>query len=597
MENVPRGETTFAILLGAQAWPEYPRLNVENSAAFANSSRRFKEYLLSSQGMHLPPAQVLDLFDSPMSASDMMIAIVDFLKLIPKSRCASQLDVILHYVGHGDLVDSREQRYHLMIRSTREDVVVTTSLECNELTRQLHKGARTGRTYLILDACYSGMARYSSQSSDEAHIRRIRGQALPRRGVAILCSSSEKSRSKIPIGAACTMFSGALLKVLESPDREEEEPLSIRELAEEVDELIQAEFQDDAVRPQQHSTVQGDGDVATVPLFRRLSRSEQLPRVRFLSPRAEDRWLSGRSSQIVWKFEEDRDQNCIGAGLWIEVELWLCASEIEPHDARGEITRIVREVVYAPPHKEIIHSWIPPRGLSQRARYRIEARVISRADLSIVGTSAPFVIEDTPVPTSTVQSESIDPASTSQPTSSPSQGGSVAEVTAPSLPIRVSPEKSTPDRALDTKSGSPVVFFTGFGLQFAFIFYAVLLEKSVYSWIGSLRTSLNEWIAKLPDWAESVASVVGDLVGAGVIGVVSLCLFMTPLAVGLAFVWIESLVVKQDKSKFLVLCLGAVGVWLGYILGSPLLGAAYIGGLLGVILAGLAIEVRSRWKT
>jgi hypothetical protein len=142
-----------------------------------------------------------------------------------------------------------------------------------------------------------------------------------------------------------------------------------------------------------------------------------------------------------------------------------------------------------------------------------------------------------------------------------------------------------------------VVFFTGFGLQFAFIFYAVLLEKSVYSWIGSLRTSLNEWIAKLPDWAESVASVVGDLVGAGVIGVVSLCLFMTPLAVGLAFVWIESLVVKQDKSKFLVLCLGAVGVWLGYILGSPLLGAAYIGGLLGVILAGLAIEVRSRWKT
>jgi hypothetical protein len=62
-------------------------------------------------------------------------------------------------------------------------------------------------------------------------------------------------------------------------------------------------------------------------------------------------------------------------------------------------------------------------------------------------------------------------------------------------------------------------------------------------------------------------------------------------------VWIESLVVKQDKSKFLVLCLGAVGVWLGYILGSPLLGAAYIGGLLGVILAGLAIEVRSRWKT
>jgi hypothetical protein len=63
--------TTVAILLGASAWPKSTD-TLPASLAFSNSARDFKSYLLSSDGLALPPSHLLDLFDSEAVPSELL---------------------------------------------------------------------------------------------------------------------------------------------------------------------------------------------------------------------------------------------------------------------------------------------------------------------------------------------------------------------------------------------------------------------------------------------------------------------------------------------------------------------------------------------
>ena len=71
-------ETTLAILLGGSVWPKSPQLAA--SPAFARSAQDFKQYLTDDRGFSLPATNILDLFDSPKTAPEIVEDVQNYLK-------------------------------------------------------------------------------------------------------------------------------------------------------------------------------------------------------------------------------------------------------------------------------------------------------------------------------------------------------------------------------------------------------------------------------------------------------------------------------------------------------------------------------------
>ncbi|GCE21302.1 hypothetical protein [Dictyobacter kobayashii] len=101
----PSPQTTLVILLGASQWPRFPEL--QSSKAFTNSASQLKKYLLNPRQFGLSAENLLDLFDVDQSADDIDSAIGDFLdqriKALKSSGSAAR-DLLVYYVGHGDLL-------------------------------------------------------------------------------------------------------------------------------------------------------------------------------------------------------------------------------------------------------------------------------------------------------------------------------------------------------------------------------------------------------------------------------------------------------------------------------------------------------------
>src|SRR5947209_8431377 len=98
----PTAPTTLVIMLGASVWPNSP--GFQASEAFVHAARGFKYYVLDPQGLSLPTANLLDLFDAPFSASDQSELLGSFLEeRIQAFKAANQAvrDVLVYFVGHG----------------------------------------------------------------------------------------------------------------------------------------------------------------------------------------------------------------------------------------------------------------------------------------------------------------------------------------------------------------------------------------------------------------------------------------------------------------------------------------------------------------
>ena len=95
-------QATLVIILGAST---FPRCRLESSPAFGASAEGIRDYFVSDDGFHLPPINLLDLFDSPKGPSEIMDDIADFLiarqdalKTAPGPRAG---DLLVYYAGHG----------------------------------------------------------------------------------------------------------------------------------------------------------------------------------------------------------------------------------------------------------------------------------------------------------------------------------------------------------------------------------------------------------------------------------------------------------------------------------------------------------------
>jgi hypothetical protein len=172
-----------------------------DSDAFANSASDVKKYF-AEQG--IASENLLDLFDTERSPSEIDQEIANFCEKRLKAADAVEKrieNIIVYYIGHGDLL-GRNSELCLLIRSTREESLGVSSIRISDLANVLTKKGRYLRCYMILDCCFAGAAVFHLQSDNLATVAvgtietYISSEALPKRGIALLCSSSERRPSK-----------------------------------------------------------------------------------------------------------------------------------------------------------------------------------------------------------------------------------------------------------------------------------------------------------------------------------------------------------------------------------------------------------------
>jgi hypothetical protein len=112
----PKPETTLAVILGASQFPKIKLF--ETTPAFEASAKAFREYLLNPKGFGLPQENLLDLFNTIESPSDVDEKIANFIKRRSEKLKASgtpPLDILVYYVGHGGFTDDGTTEYFLTL--------------------------------------------------------------------------------------------------------------------------------------------------------------------------------------------------------------------------------------------------------------------------------------------------------------------------------------------------------------------------------------------------------------------------------------------------------------------------------------------------
>jgi hypothetical protein len=267
-------------ILGASEFPHSPDL--PPSEAFKKSAEDLEAYF-KGYPVKLPPENLCKLFDHTGTPVEINRVLSEFLSKAQERATqggAPIRDLILFYVGHGGFTKGGEQAYFLALRSTEAENEGISSLRMVDLASTIKKRAKDLRRYLILDCCFAEQAYQYYQSSgggDPANVAHAKALLeFPERGTAMLCSSSKRDFSIAPIGETHTMFSGALLDVLQTGDVSLDTALSLENLGHRVTRLISTKYPDIAVRPKVSSPDQREGNVADIPLFpnaARLARS------------------------------------------------------------------------------------------------------------------------------------------------------------------------------------------------------------------------------------------------------------------------------------------------------------------------------------
>lgn len=257
-----RPETTLAIILGASVFPLCTQLYAE-SPSFENSAREFERYLRSKErGFGLPARNLLPLFNTSKTPAEIDARIAKFLQPL----AANAKDLILYYVGHGAFTGPN-QDYYLALKSTNYSNPPISSLRMTDLARRLKEDARNVRRFLIIDSCFAAASfvEWQSPPLELASLKTL--ESFPPSGTALLCSSNRNEVSKAPLSEKHTMFSGALLELLETGDNKLEDDFTFEELGHRVRIRIREKYADEAVRPQVLVPDQAKGDIARIPLF------------------------------------------------------------------------------------------------------------------------------------------------------------------------------------------------------------------------------------------------------------------------------------------------------------------------------------------
>lgn len=256
-------ESTRAIILGAQVWPEF--LELASSEVFLRSAADFQAYLEDPQGMGLPAENILNLFDDRGSADEIDKKISSFLSAPAASGKGKLADVLVYYVGHGEAVANKD--LYLAIQRTRPENVPLSSIPVSALRNTLENAAGRSRRLIILDCCFAGAAFTAFQEVFGPPPKNLVEKQVPGKAVSLLCSSSAADPS-FYTGNRYTMFTEALLQVLRSGSVTQESVLTTRELKDQVNALLATRYQMKAPRAEVYPADSREGDLADVPYFK-----------------------------------------------------------------------------------------------------------------------------------------------------------------------------------------------------------------------------------------------------------------------------------------------------------------------------------------
>jgi hypothetical protein len=266
----------LAVVLGASEWPWYSAF--EAAPAFKNSATAFRDYLLSEDGLALPPDNILWLFNDESQPAIIIDRIAHFLGTRADETVS---DIILFYVGHGAYLNGN---YFLALRCTNQNNRDLTILPVKFIAKTLYEKTPDKRHIVIIDACYaSGAVKdFIYQTAADAvatirqEVREILSEVDIARGSALFCAAGPKSPAKAPWESKYTMFSGALQEVLTKGDPNFAEYLSLEDVAGLVERYIFSAFRTEAVRPELHTPRQEAGDIRTLRLFPNFARRLQI---------------------------------------------------------------------------------------------------------------------------------------------------------------------------------------------------------------------------------------------------------------------------------------------------------------------------------
>lgn len=221
--------TTALILVGASTFENY---DDDDRESFLHARNAVKGYFLRERmGLDLPEANVRDLFDSTLSATEQIDAAAEFVRDNGTFR-----DVFVYVATHGVLLDKARQsenglslreHYLLKVRNSADTLTKEgpapreeTYIRFRTLYREIY-GAGSMRLYVIVDACESGAVhpRILEHVVPPELVDRPIDSFSPvdRRGVAFLTANS-RERLGLVYGAdkkELPQFTAVLMELLE----------------------------------------------------------------------------------------------------------------------------------------------------------------------------------------------------------------------------------------------------------------------------------------------------------------------------------------------------------------------------------------------
>jgi hypothetical protein len=232
---------------------------------FSNSAKAFQQYLLHPSGLSVRSDHLLDLFDDNRSFSEIDEEVERFLRVAAARSGHEIKNLVLYYTGHG-VFSEGDLKYCLAVKSTRIGALGASAYRVNSLARTLNRFAPDARKFIIIDACFAGAAQpdFIPQGPVAERMEEQTMAGFAESGTALLCAASAADIALAPVFGTYTMFSDALLNVMQSGSPNRGAYLSFDDIRTLATQWIRQKHQDDAVLPEVHVPDQRRGDLASV---------------------------------------------------------------------------------------------------------------------------------------------------------------------------------------------------------------------------------------------------------------------------------------------------------------------------------------------
>ncbi|MFJ8929025.1 esterase-like activity of phytase family protein [Streptomyces sp. NPDC102364] len=236
-------EKSACLLIGVN---DYRHDTMERLDSVEHNLRRLRDVLTDPDIGGFPDERV-QVLPNPVAARDVTVAIE------VAGRLAAEDTLIVYYAGHG-VREGEDNRLFLTLPGT-ERGQPETCVDTMYVRKAINRSPAP-RTVLILDCCYSAQwARDSRMSGGESGADLAARSVRDLKGLYLMASSPHNRASHAPDPDRCSVFTGALVDVLEQgdPDPGAGEAVTLKDIYQRVrtrvEEWVAEQDRSDAAAP------------------------------------------------------------------------------------------------------------------------------------------------------------------------------------------------------------------------------------------------------------------------------------------------------------------------------------------------------------